>query len=254
MFDKYFEIILANTQKSREIHYNIRYQVYCDELGYEDVTKFPNQQEFDQWDPQNDQDQGTLLFLVRLKHTGQWIGAMRVVHCKEKKLPLQEFSTLDHNIDSSVVEFSRLCIIKEIRKPFVQNSCGINEANTSDYRIAKDEDEDENFKYFYSNPKVKNTIIWGLINAAMKYSADNNVKKWYLLTNKALARVVGKQGFVIDQVGKSCEHRGKRSPYRFDLKEVQANSMWKEFKKGYRVYSELSHQAETTSLQFGSNY
>ncbi|MBE0470270.1 MAG: PEP-CTERM/exosortase system-associated acyltransferase [Methyloprofundus sp.] len=242
MFDKYFEVILANTQKSREIHYNIRYQVYCEELGYEDVTQFPNQQEFDKWDPQNDHDQGTLLFLVRLKHTGQWIAAMRVVHCQDNKLPLHEFSSLDHNINNSVVEFSRLCIVKEIRKPYVQNAYGINEANTSDYQIAKDTDENEHLKYFYSNPKVKNTIIWGLINAAMKYSADNHIKEWYLLTNRALARVIRRQGFTVDQVGEACEHRGQRAPYRFDVKEVQGNPMWKDFRKGYRVYSQLSQQ------------
>ena len=243
MFDDYFVIIQADTKESREIHYTIRYQVYCDELGYEDTTKFPDQQEFDKWDPQSDDDKGTVLFLVRLKHTKQWIGAMRVVHTRGETLPLQEFSSLDHGIDNSVVEFSRLCIVKEIRKPFTQNAYGIDEINTSNNQLATKED-DENVKYFYSNPKVKSTIIWGLINAAMQYSTANNIKKWYLLTNKALARVIGRQGFTIDQVGETCEHRGKRSPYRFDVKEVQTNPIWEGFNKGYRVYSELSQLDE----------
>jgi len=244
MFDKYFEVILANTQESREIHYNIRYQVYCEELGYEDVTKFPNQQEFDKWDPINDQDQGTLLFLVRLKHTKQWIGAMRIVHHNGDKFPLEEFSSLDHNIDSSAIEISRLCLVKEIRRPYLQNSYGIDDANTSSQKLVTNEEEDEDVKSFYSNPKVKSTIIWGLFNATLQYSKANNINKWYLLASKALTRVIGRQGFAIEQVGTTCEHRGKRSPYRFDVNKIQDNSMWDTFNQGYHVYSELSQQAD----------
>jgi len=239
MFDDYFEIVLADTKEGREIHYNIRYQVYCEELGYEDTKKFPEQQELDKWDPQNDEDKRSVLFLVRLKHTKRWIGAMRVVHHDGKMLPLQEISSLDHKIDSPAVEISRLCLVKEIRKPFLQNAYGINEDKTSEYQLETKED-DEHVKNFYSNPKVKNTIIWGLFNAALQYSAMNNIKKWYLLTNKALTRIIGRQGFAIEQVGDTCEHRGKRSPYRFDVQEMQDNSMWGTFNNGYRVYSALS--------------
>ncbi|NOR81369.1 MAG: PEP-CTERM/exosortase system-associated acyltransferase [Methyloprofundus sp.] len=247
MFDDYFEIVLADTKESREIHYNIRYQVYCDELGYEDTTKFPDQQEFDKWDPQHDKDKCSVLFLVRLKHTEQWIGAMRVVHTNDGTLPLEEFSSLDHSIDHSVVEFSRLCIIKEIRKPHIQNAYGIDENDPLNNQLVTKEDN-KHVTYFHSNPKIKSTIIWGLINAAMQYSAANNIKKWYLLTNKALARVIGRQGFTIDQVGDTCDHRGKRSPYRFDVQEVQANSIWERFNRGYQVYSELSQLGGEVAL------
>ncbi len=242
MFDKYFEVILANTKKSREIHYNIRYQVYCEELGYEDVTKFPDKQEFDKWDPQNDEDQGTLLFLVRLKHTKQWIGAMRIIHHNGDKFPLEEFSSLDHTIDSSAIEISRLCLVKEIRRPYLQNSYGIDGANTSSSQLVSNED-DEHVKNFFSNSKVKATIIWGLFNATLQYSKANDINKWYLLTSKALTRVISRQGFTIEQVGTTCEHRGKRSPYRFDVHEIQDNPIWDTFNHGYQMYSELLQQA-----------
>jgi len=238
MFDKYFEVILANTQESREIHYNIRYQVYCEELGYEDVTKFPKKQEIDKWDPQNDQDQRTLLFLVRLKHTEQWIGAMRIVHHNGDKIPLEDFSSLDHDIEGSAIEISRLCLVKEIRKPYLQNSYGINEANISNSSIVANE-EAEGVKKFYSNPQVKSTIIWGLFNAALQYGKATHINKCYLLASKALVRVVRRQGFAVEQVGSTCEHRGKRSPYRLNVNEVQDNPLWGTFNRGYQVYSEL---------------
>ncbi len=239
MFDDYFEVFLADTKEGREVHYNIRYQVYCEELGYEDTANFPDQQEYDKWDSQNDEDNRSSHFLVRLKHTGEWIGAMRVVH-HDKILPLQEISSLDHEIDSPAIEISRLCLVKEIRKPFVQNAYGINEDKSNEPSLLDAQEDDAQVKNFYSNPKVKSTIIWGLFNAALKYSVVNDINKWYLLTNKALVRVIGRQGFAIEQVGETCEHRGKRSPYRFDVEEIQDNSIWDTFKNGYRAYSELS--------------
>lgn len=244
MFDDHFEIFLADTKEGREIHHNIRYQVYCEELGYEDTTRFPDQQEFDKWDSQDDGDQQSVPFLVRLKHSNQWIAAMRVVHHRNQELPLQEFTTLDHTIHNSSIEVSRLCIVKEIRKPYIQNAYGIDETNTSNYQLATKK-SDDNVSLFYSNPKIKNTIIWGLFNASMQYSAENNVKKCYLLASKALARVLGRQGFDIEKVGETFEHRGKRSPYRFDVQEILTNPIWNSFVQGYRVYSELSTFSES---------
>jgi len=244
MFDNYFEIFLADDQEGRAIHYNIRYQVYCEELGYENSQKFPDKQEFDKWDPKDDQDQQSVLFLVRLKHTRQWIGAMRLVHYNGHNLPLEESTSLDHKINSPAVEISRLCLVKDIRKPYLQNAYGIDENNTNNNTLPSGKEEDH-IKLFYSNPKVKSTIIWGLFNASSQYSIANNIKKWYLLSHKALARVIKRQGFRIEQVGPSCEHRGQRSPYCFDVDEIQSNPIWDDFNNHYQLHSSLQQQKET---------
>ncbi len=247
MFDNYFEIFLADTQEGREVHYNIRYQVYCEELGYEDSKKFPDQQEFDQWDPKDDQDQQSVLFLVRLKHTKQWIGTMRLVHYNGHKLPLEENTSLDHKINNSAVEISRFCLVKDIRKPYLQNAYGINESNVNKDSLPSI-DESDHIKLFYSNPKVKNTIKWGLFNASSQYSIANNIQKMYLLSNKALARMIKIQGFIIEQVGSACEHRGQRSPYCIDVNEIQTNPSSDNFNNHYQLYSELQQQHEKTEL------
>ncbi len=240
MFDDYFEVFLADTKEGREVHYNIRYQVYCEELGYEDTSKFPDQLEFDKWDPQDDEDQRSVLFLVRLKHTKQWIAAIRIAHHNGEMIPLQEVTSVDHEIGNSAVEISRLCIVKEIRVPYTQTSYGIDENDLSNNQLAIKDDSDEKIQMFYSNPKIKSTIIWGLFNATMQYIADNKIKKAYLLTNRALVRVLGRQGVVVDKVGDTFEHRGKRSPYRFDVQEILTKPIWSTFKKSYSMYSELS--------------
>ena len=252
MFDNYFEIFLADTQEGREIHYNIRYQVYCEELGYEDSKKFPDQQEFDQWDPKDDQDQQSILFLVRLKHTKQWIGAMRLVHYNGHNLPLEENTSLNHAINSPAIEISRLCLVKDIRKPYLKNAYGIDENNTDENSPNTADEEGDSIKLFYSNPKVKSTIIWGLFHASSQYSIANNIKKWYLLSNRALARVIKRQGFRVEQVGSSCEHRGQRAPYCFDVDEIQSNPVWDNFNKTYQLYSSLQQQEKTgNAVKYG---
>ncbi|BCG63298.1 MAG: hypothetical protein methR_P0997 [Methyloprofundus sp.] len=249
MFDNYFEIFLADTLEGRKIHFNIRYQVYCEELGYEDPEQFPDKLEFDKWDPQNDHDANTQLFLVRLKHTGQWIGAMRLVHHTGTSLPLEEVSTLNHSIKHPSIEISRLCLIKEIRRPYIQNAYGINENKTEINNATSITKDFEHIKLFYSNPKVKSTIIWGLFNATTTYSKANNIKKWYLLSSKALIRVISRQGFKIEQVGSDCEHRGKRAPYRFDVNEISNHPIWDDFKQQYQLFSDLMRPTATFANQ-----
>ena len=42
IFDHNYEVLLANTEESKNIHYKLRYQVYCDEMRFEDKNKFPD--------------------------------------------------------------------------------------------------------------------------------------------------------------------------------------------------------------------
>ena len=250
MFDSFFEVFLADTKEGREIHYNVRYQVYCEELGYEDTAQYPDKQEFDKWDPQSDNDQRALLFLVRLKHTKEWVGAMRLIRSGGRSgFPLQEVSSLDHNVDDFSVEVSRLCLVKSIRKPYIQNSYGIDEMDVSNDPLATKTAENKDVKLFYNTPKVKSTIIWGLFNAASNYCFNNNINKWYLLSSKGLIRIIRRQGFSIKQVGSTCEHRGsKRSPYLINIDGSETNPIWDSFNKSYRLYSELMLKINSVSV------
>ena len=91
-FDTNFEVFLADTPGSREIHFNLRYQVYCEEMGFEDKDRFPDQMESDEW------DDCAVHFLVRHRYTGQWLAAMRLVYHKDSAFPFEEKSRLDEKI------------------------------------------------------------------------------------------------------------------------------------------------------------
>jgi len=148
MFDKHFEVFLADTPESKKINYSIRYQVYCEEMGYENKDDFPMEMEFDEYDRFSEH------FIVRHKETGDWVAAMRLVISGEMGLPMEQHCILHEEIDNNhfrkAVELSRLCILGKVRK-----SSGKGALNKS-------------------NRGVNQSILWGLFNATSEYCYVNS--------------------------------------------------------------------------------
>lgn len=78
-------ILWANTVKLREVVFRIRYQVYCEQLGYENTTQNPNKMEMDQFDGWSKH------LLIKDDLTSKYVGTMRVVepHHDEHAIPLE---------------------------------------------------------------------------------------------------------------------------------------------------------------------
>jgi N-acyl amino acid synthase of PEP-CTERM/exosortase system len=233
MFDNHFEVFLADTDKSKEINYSIRYQVYCEEMGFESKDDFPREQEFDNY------DQHSTHFIVRHKLTGQWVGAMRLIFQNGQLLPIEQFCTLKEQIvkndENPCTELSRLCVVKEVRRGFVDKDPpnGIEDES-------KARKETDKIKLFHNHYKINRTIIWGLLNAATEYCHSNNVENWYFITTAALAKILRKGGFNMLNIGEPCYHNGERYPFKKDVVDTYHNETWrKNFKKGYRIFSEL---------------
>jgi len=235
MFDEYFEVVLADTPAGLNTHFNVRYQVYCDEMGYEDKSRFPDELESDHW------DQHSVHFIIRHKHTHQWIGAMRMVFPYQGKLPMQEFCSIDreHNSLQEIV-ISRLCLINDIRKrktdeelPLALNTLGDPQPDSNDVT------------QLYSRRHINKSLIWGLFRAASLYSQAEGIENWYFLGSKALARVISREGFKMQQIGDGCEHRGKRYPFKVEMRNIVDNQIWSQsFNNGYTLYSELNEAQE----------
>ena len=233
MFDNYFEVFIADTYQSKEIHYSIRYQVYCEEMGFENKDDFPSKQGFDEYDNHSTH------FIIRHKQSKQWIGAMRLILKKNQPLPIEQLCTLNESINESELrqsaELSRLCLIKEIREIFndINPPLGI----TDDGNEIKETDKIKLFK----NNRINRDIIWGLIYAASRYSFYNNISNWYFLTTKALEKILRKGGLDMLNIGEPCYHRGKRYPFKMKAFETYRSEIWKDdYTKGYRLFSELN--------------
>ena len=50
LFHRYFNAVAASSDELRREVYRIRYDVYCDELRFEDPARFPDKQEIDPYD------------------------------------------------------------------------------------------------------------------------------------------------------------------------------------------------------------
>jgi N-acyl amino acid synthase of PEP-CTERM/exosortase system len=235
-FDSCFEVFLADTPESKRIHYNLRYQVYCDEMGYEDKENFPDQMEVDEW------DRHSVHFMVRHRYTGQWLGALRLVYQHQAVFPFEAKCVPDQPISvqqyQQSIEISRLCVLREARR-FAPRAFPQQDADEE--QIAKDSG---NIRYLHTIKNQTRSIMWGLYRAAVVYSGQNDIKQWYILVTPSLAYAVKKEGFEMQQVGGACDHRGQRIPYALDVEHILANPLWqKDYRLDYRKYSEVFEQS-----------
>lgn len=231
-FDDNFEVFLADTPEGKALHYNVRYQVYCDEMGFENKEAFPDQLEFDQWDSHS------VHFLVRDKRLGHWVAALRLVLPGRHSFPLEHHCRLEKKISLGQylqsVELSRLCVLKEVRR--------FSARRFAPYGLVEQENpviESSKVKVLYNYKNLGLIVMWGLLRAAASYCTQNNINDLYLLVAPALACAIRKEGFSVEQVGKPCQHRGQRVPLQWKIDNVIVNPLWeKDYKTEYRLYSE----------------
>ncbi|WP_404360186.1 PEP-CTERM/exosortase system-associated acyltransferase [Methylotuvimicrobium sp. KM1] len=227
MFDDYFDVYLADNDESKQIHYNIRYQVYCEEMGFE-KTSNGAQLEMDEW------DKYSVHLIVKNKLTGHFVGAMRLILPELGYLPLEKHCRLSNGVIKSdlhrSVEISRLCVIKEIRR---RSSDGEPPTGLTEKHGANDDVD-----YLCNQRRLSRSVIWGMFRAASLYCAENRIHNWYFLTTKMLYRLITKENFKMDQIGDSCELNGQRFPYRIHMNEILQNPIWNQgFQSHYKYYS-----------------
>lgn len=228
-------MFLADTLESKQIHYNLRYQVYCDEMGFEDKSAFPEQMEFDEWDDH------AVHFIVRHRASGHWLGGLRLVFNHHGIFPFEQVAKPHQQIKQTeretAVEMSRLCVIREARR--------FSSKRFAPYGLPEQEISEENdkIKSLYNFKNQTRSIMWGLIRAAVVYSDELDLSHWYFIVAPALAGFIRREKFDMLQIGNPCEHRGSRTPYQLNVDNILANPLWeKDYKQHYSLYSELEKQ------------
>ncbi|WP_200348658.1 PEP-CTERM/exosortase system-associated acyltransferase [Halochromatium glycolicum] len=205
-----FETILADTAFARRLHFHLRYQVFCEEAGFEDASRFPDQQERDEY------DQHGVHFLVwdRLAHL--WVGAMRLIPANEAAMPSEAIAGSPF-VDSAEerrrsVEFSRLCV----RARYGRMESGFRIGRWAPPGVERSEGELVFFRQW------DHEIIQRLIYACLDWEMANGFDYTYFIINRALARMLKRFGIPLDVVGEPLEHRGVRIPHRGDVRTAYA--------------------------------
>lgn len=235
MFDKSYEVILADTAEARRIHYQLRYQVYCLEEGFEAHDDFPDRMERDKW------DDNSVHFIVRSKQSMEWIAAMRLVLPQQESLPLETLCSIDSRVmpfsyGENVAEVSRICIKDSFRRKYKSLACDVDSFAQTD---ADDIEKARQQRY------KKSEIMIGLLRAASVYSREHNISNWFFLTTPALARLINQMNIQLIKVGSACIHRGKRFPFMANLKESETR-----LKRGCTIVEEMLSRKELAYRAF----
>jgi N-acyl amino acid synthase of PEP-CTERM/exosortase system len=248
MFDKHFETFLADSDAGREIHYRLRYQVYCIETGYEDPEGFRDEKERDRF------DENSVHFIVRRKATGDWIAAVRLVVGPLCNLPLNELAQIElakisemtdgnaNRVTRLCAEVSRLCVVSDFRRR-------IHERKTV-YQLAEGPIMRQP-EIFLRDRRQAPWIMLGLLRAAREYSLRQGIFYWFFLVTGSLVRLLQSQGVDLSIVGQQCNHRGIRRPHLgdirtgFDSLQIKSPAVHGMFfrRPSYRLFSELEEES-----------
>ena len=199
MFDTNFQLYLADTGEAELAHHRVRYQVFCQERGFEDPAAFCGDAEWDDW------DLTAAKFAVASKETGAWVGACRLIMPNASSFPVETLGcSLPKCADSiprhQIAEVSRVCVAKSspesqmaaIKAPFLVDVGAVTARQESEVHI-------------------------GLIRATIAYGLDHDISYVYMLVTPALQRLLGRLGVVFVGAGSAVEHRGTRTPCLVDL-------------------------------------
>ncbi|WP_020679694.1 PEP-CTERM/exosortase system-associated acyltransferase [Marinobacterium rhizophilum] len=205
-FKKYFSIRLADTQAQRREAFRIRYEVYCDELGFEEKDAFPDGLERDAFDSISDH-----LLLVH-NSSQNFVGTVRFVHTStsmpEQILPLEKYCShafdpslfdLKAQARGSIAEVSRLAVSAQFRRrsgekgrPFIFEGM---RTDISDHA--------KNFPY----------IAVGLYLGAAALCVLQKYHYVVVMMEPRLARGVSRVGIRFQRAGEPIKYHGIRAPY-----------------------------------------
>ncbi|MFQ3234674.1 MAG: N-acyl amino acid synthase of PEP-CTERM/exosortase system [Paraglaciecola sp.] len=223
-FSEYLNPVVALDDMLKEESYKIRYNVYCEELHFEDVRN--DKMETDEFDAHS------IHCLIQHIPTGEYAGTVRIVRSENESqlLPIEKYciSSISkgavHPSDfprSEIGEISRLTVPAQFRKRSMDKFQGsatgvINE-------------------HIYSERELRcfPFIAVGLYLCAASTTRKYNIKHCFVMMEPRLARSLRFVGISFQQVGPVVEYHGRRAPYYID-RDVMINSLTPGFKRMFK--------------------
>ncbi|SFE61011.1 PEP-CTERM/exosortase system-associated acyltransferase [Nitrosomonas sp. Nm166] len=243
-FQKYFEIVIADTPELLENVYRIRYQVLCVEQripGFE-PSHYPDQLEKD------DNDSHSVHSLLRLRSSGDFIGTVRLILFNplqpEKLFPVELNTQFDPELCNmkslsrqQTAEVSRFVVVdrfnrrKENRRKrdstVSENSPVSSERRSSDRRSGL-------------------SIALMLMAGVMRMSVQHNIKNWLSMMDSPLNRLLSFDGLDFIQIGPPVDYHGIRRPYFVRVEDV-LNRMYREHYDAWEVVTDCGKYNPSSS-------
>lgn len=210
-----YEVILADTKESKNMHYKLRYQIYCLEKKFLNVENPKEEIEKDFY------DEKSVHFLVKNGH--RWVGTFRLVIDHLEELPFYKASIPDlpQFTQNKLIaaEFSRLGILRPFQK--LNNGQSPHESSNKE-----------------------SEIMLKLLNAARDYCRANSIDHIIFLCRRSITRVLKQLELQAQQIGPAIFHYGPRVPFAINLTDNLDgfNSLVNQYLstgKSYSLYSEI---------------
>ena len=211
-FNEYFEMVPACSCDLKKEVYKLRYQVYCNETGFENPEHYPEKIEFD------DYDKHSIHYLIRHRKSDVFAATTRLILPDvtniEKLFPIENFSQIDNvellkNVPRiNIAEASRFCVSKEFkrRKNEPDTLTGIN----SDLEMNFTGDERRVFPY----------LTIALFTCLIKMSEENDIYFWYAVMEPALIRYFSSLGIYFVGIGPLVDYHGIRQPCMIKVSDL----------------------------------
>ena len=220
-FKQYFNTIIASDQRTQDISFRIRHDVYCKELKFE--PEKPDKIETDEF------DRHSIHCLVQHRNSQNYSGTVRMVMTSSDKqlLPIEKFcehALADEYLHpknfkrEEICEISRLAVPEQFRKrksdQFDGAGTGVINENT----------------FSQNEMRCFPFIAISLYFMAATVTQQKGINHIFVMMEPRLARSLRFVGIPFTQIGKVTEYHGKRAPYHIDPK-VLFNTLSPGFKK-----------------------
>ena len=217
-FERYFTVQKAEDAAAKERTYNLRYQVFCHELGY--ALSHENSQESDEFDGRADH------VLLTHRASGSEAGSVRLIHPlldqSGERLPFESYAMqyFDHSeLDlrklppERCCELSRLAVGARFRRRIGEyaNAAGVPPLSTQD--IDRATSQSRSMRQFPF-------IAFSLYQSTIALVMEAGYEHVFLGVEPRLARHLALFGIHLRQVSQVFEDYGRRALYYTDRAQL----------------------------------
>jgi N-acyl amino acid synthase of PEP-CTERM/exosortase system len=207
-FFDHFELVLVSTADLKRDVYKVRYQVYCEELGYEDKTQFKQPLERDAFDKHAQH------LLIRHRRSGLCAGTARCVlpfDEFEHKQPLPSEVFCQTALNQQIItpmglrrgdysEVSRIAIRADFRRRITFDQHGY--LNHQAYNFTPDE-----LKMF---PHIATCLYFALASYFFQREA---IQSLIAMMEPRLMKHLSRTGIYFQPAGQTINYHGLRQPF-----------------------------------------
>lgn len=209
-FAQFFELSLALTPEQKADVYRVRYNVYCEEFGYEDPKAFLDEMEKDGFDEQS------IHCLVTHKASGVPAGCVRLVTVEQNtRMPMEDhcdgsldrefFNAFEHRREG-MAEISRLAVDGQFRRRRGEKATRFGNTDTL---------------HFAAREKRTFSLIAVSLFLAASAAADLMRRKdCFAIMEPFLPVILRRTGVTVERVGGDFDYKGVRAPYYLNIDEA----------------------------------